>query len=88
MKIKKCFYFKRVQWDHIKFNHPVFLEQIRIVPKDCYISLKNGTNRFGLELKKKTIFKIKHFLMVTFIFFSKAYFSQKFSARVLCKQLE
>ena len=39
--------FKNVHWDHVKFNHPVYLDQIRIIPKDCFVSMKNGVNRTG-----------------------------------------
>ncbi len=38
---------KQVHWDHVKFEHPVYLDQIRIIPKDCVVSLKNGSSRFG-----------------------------------------
>lgn len=41
------FIYQTVHWDHIKFKHPVYLEQIRIIPKNCSVNLNNGIVRYG-----------------------------------------
>ncbi|CAF0779967.1 unnamed protein product [Brachionus calyciflorus] len=42
-----------VHWDHIKFAHPVYIEQIRIIPDNCLIQLKNGVSHRGSTSPKK-----------------------------------
>lgn len=36
-----------LQWDHIKFDHAILIDQIRILPDNCPIRLSNGSEHRG-----------------------------------------